>query len=99
MSGTAEAESHAVLPFNSGPTLRPRQPSNVTPSPLDMYDRETSTTKHFWRSNLAPVDGRVSGHSIFWGRNLTPADGTPDNDFLVFFSENLVPHFLNVTLS
>ena len=43
MSGTAEAESHAVLlSYRGGPTLRPRQPS-TTPSPLVMDDRETTT--------------------------------------------------------
>ena len=44
MSGTAEAESHAVLlSYRGGPTLRPRQPF-TTPSPLVMDDRETSTS-------------------------------------------------------
>ena len=46
MSRTAEAESHAVLPYRGGPTLRPRQPSTTTPSPLVMDDRETSTSKN-----------------------------------------------------
>ena len=47
MSRTAEAESHAVLPYGGVPTLRTRQPSTITPSPLVMDERETSTSKNF----------------------------------------------------
>ena len=47
MSRTAEAESHAVLPYGGVQTLRTRQPSTITPSPLVMDERETSTSKNF----------------------------------------------------